>query len=103
MSYTDPNLVGFDKWASSIDEGSAPTVKDTDLIEIPEEMCLKINSYSTENPKAELESMKQLANHVYPGIEKDYFKPDWMEGRAILVPTNAKGSFPIEKATKLGN
>ena len=90
MSYTDPILVGFDEWALSIGEGSAPTVQDTDLIEIPEEMCLEINSNSTDNPKAELESMKQLANHVYPGIENNYFKPDWMEGRAILAPTNAK-------------
>ena len=32
--------------------------------------------------------MKKLANHVYPDLDQNHLKPSWMNGRAILAPTN---------------
>ena len=90
LTYNDPKLVDFDEWALSIGEGSATMIDDTDLIEIPVDMCIEIKPNSKDNPKAEIESMKQLADHVYPNLNHNYKKPGWMEGRAILAPTNAK-------------
>ena len=34
--------------------------------------------------------MKILANKVYPNITKNHLKTRWMDGRAILAPTNKK-------------
>ena len=34
--------------------------------------------------------MKTLADKVYPNIAKNHLKSTWMDGRAILAPTNKK-------------
>ena len=34
--------------------------------------------------------MTELANKVYPNISSNHYKPNWMEGRAILAPTKKK-------------
>ena len=51
-------------------------------------MCIPIETNSLENPQAEKKSMQKLANHVYPDLESNYRKKGWMDGRAILAPTN---------------
>ena len=63
-------------------------VEDTDLIELPNEMCFRIEPNTSKNPNGVKESMELLAGHVYPNIGKNFSKCEWMDGRAILAPTN---------------
>ena len=84
----DPALSDFDEWTLSVGNGTAETLKDTDLIEIPEDICMEIRSNTKEDPKAEDISMKQLADHVYPNLNVNHLIPGWMDRRAILAPTN---------------
>ena len=63
-------------------------IEDTDLVEIPDDMCMKIEPNSIQNPAAEKKSMKALAEHVYPNLSQSFNKPGWMNNRAILAPTN---------------
>ena len=43
---------------------------DTDLVAIPEEMCMEIEVNTINNTEAEKRSMKTLADHVYPRLEE---------------------------------
>ena len=43
---------------------------------------------SSKSPNAEKNSMQKLADHVYPDLRSNYTKAGWMNGRAILAPTN---------------
>ena len=81
-------LEGFDKWTLSIGNGEAPTVENSDMIEIPEDMRLKIEEKSAKNPDSETKAIQALTDHVYPNLKTDIFIPGWMDGRAILAPTN---------------
>ena len=78
----------FDKFTLSIGDGTIESIEDSDMIEIPAEMCMEIQPNTPKNPTAEKESMKLLANHVYPDMDKNHKAKGWMDGRAILAPTN---------------
>ena len=84
----NPLLEAFDKWTLSIGNGETPTVEHSDMIEIPEDMCLKIEEKSAKNPDSETKAIQALTDHVYPNLKTDIFIPGWMDGRAILAPTN---------------
>ena len=84
----DPSLQKFDDWILSVGNGDAPNVSEGDMIEIPEEMCIEIVEKSFKNPDSEKNAMKILVNHVYPNLGKNHLLHSWMEGRAILAPTN---------------
>ena len=84
----DPDTQGFDDFTLRLGNGSVEVIEDTDLVEIPEDMCLKIESNTPKNPEAEKNSMNNLKEHVYPYLSKNFNQPGWMEGRAILAPTN---------------
>ena len=86
----DPKLEHFDSWTLSIGDGTVDVLKGTEMIEIPEEMCMKIETNSPGNPFAERNSMQKLTEHVYPDLNKNFKKKGWMDGRAILAPTNKK-------------
>ena len=72
----------------SIGNGDIPTLDETDMIQIPEDMCFEIKDKSLANPDSEKTAMKNLADHVYPKLDKNFWVPGWMDGRAILAPTN---------------
>jgi ATP-dependent DNA helicase PIF1 len=57
-------------------------------VEIPEDMCMQIEPNTPKNPEAEKKSMKHLADHIYSDLFKNFNGAGWMEGRAILAPTN---------------
>ena len=78
----------FDKFTLSIGDGTIESIEDSDMIEIPAEMCMEIQPNTPKNPTAEKESMKLLANHVYPDMDTNHKAKGWMDGRAILAPTN---------------
>ena len=88
LQNNDPELERFDRWSLSIGNGTLDTIKDTEMIEIPDTMYMKIEVNSKENPTAEKKSMEKLAKHVYPELIRNYNKKGWMDGRAILAPTN---------------
>ena len=84
----NPLLEAFDNWTLSIGNGETETVDETDIVQIPEDMCFKIKEKTVKNPHSEKEAIKGLAEHVYPNLENNIFSPGWMDGRAILAPTN---------------
>ena len=88
MASGDVSLKEFDDWTLSVGNGEAPTTVGSDLIEIPEEMCIEIEPKTFKNPDSEKYAMKLLADQVYPNLETNHLNPGWMEGRAILAPTN---------------
>ena len=84
----DSQLENFDSWSLSLGEGKVELIKGTEMIAIPDSMHMKIEQNCKEDPNAEKMSMQKLANHVYPDLRKNYHKKGWMDGRAILAPTN---------------
>ena len=84
----DPDTGWFDAFTLKIGDGSLETVNNTDMIEIPEEMFLKIEANTLSDRGAEKNSMKCMNEHVYPNLNKNFKLTGWMEGRAILAPTN---------------
>ena len=84
----DPDTGWFDAFTLKIGDGSLETVNNTDMIEIPEEIFLKIEANTLSDRGAEKNSMKCLIEHVYPNLNKNFKLTGWMEGRAILAPTN---------------
>ena len=85
----DPVLEAFDNWTLSLGDGTAETVGES-LVEIEEEMCVEIKPRTEEDPKAEINSMKSFIEKVYPDLERNITDTKWLEGRAILAPTNKK-------------
>merc|ERR1712240_464336 len=83
-----PEAQRFDEFTLKVGNGDLEKKDDSDFFRIPEEMCFKIESNTFENPKGESKSMDKLANYVYPNISGNYSKPGWLDGRAILAPTN---------------
>ena len=84
----DPEAETFDQFTLNLGNGEAEVCEGTDLVEIPEKLCLNIEPNSPENPNAEKVSMTNLMNHVYPNIKSNHGKTGWLDGRAILAPTN---------------
>ena len=84
----DPDAQTFDKFTLSLGDGTAETIENTDYVEIPVEMCMEIKERDEKNPNAVKQSMQQLADHVYPRLKHNFSKDGWMNGRAILAPTN---------------
>ena len=84
----DPDTQWFDDFTLRLGNGAVETIEDTDLVEIPADMCQKIIPNTLKNKDAERESMKNLTDHVYPNLTKNFKQSGWMEGRAILAPTN---------------
>ena len=99
----DPILEFFDKWTLSLGDGTAETVGES-LVKIEEppsfigvmpnisskSMCVEIKPRTEKEPQAEINSMKTLIEQVYPDLERNIEDPKWLEGRAILAPTNKK-------------
>ena len=84
----DPDCQWFDDFTLSLGNGLIQTVTNTDMIEIPSNMTMKIESNTATNQDAEKKSMKDLIEFVYPNLLSNFNKSGWMKGRAILAPTN---------------
>ena len=59
-----------------------------DSIEIPHWMSTAILPNTKENSKNEESSMKRFCEKVFPDLETNLRIDGWLEGRAILAPTN---------------
>ena len=83
-----PDAESFDAFTLMIGDGTLECVDNTDLVELPSDMCMDIEPNSPKHPEAEKQSMMKLAEHVYPNLTDNFYKDDWLNGRAILAPTN---------------
>ena len=80
----DPILEEFDKWTLSIGNGTTMN----GAVPIPEDMITEIVSNTLAEPWHEEASMKMFCQEVFPDIQANINNPGWLEGRAILAPTN---------------
>ena len=60
---------------------------------LAEELCFKIEEKTLKNPEAEKKAIIALADHVYPNLNNNFKVPEWMDGRAILAPTNKQQPY----------
>ena len=84
----DSESSSFDEFTLKLGNGEMEVQDDLDLVAIPNDMCIPIEPNTEKNPKGESLSMENLADHVYSNISKNFSKIGWMDGRAILAPTN---------------
>ena len=78
----DVRLQEFDKWLLSIGNGTVPVVHDSDMIELPESLSTLIN---TDDEK---KSMDDFCSEIFPNLDRNVGDEAWLEGRAVLAPTN---------------
>ena len=66
----DRKLEEFDRWTLSIGDGTAPTVKNTNLIEIPVDMCVEIKANSLDKPTGRDPEYGETCEASLPNIGK---------------------------------
>ena len=84
----EQRLIDWDRLTTSIGNGSCGTGPDGDIVTFPAEMCLKIEENTEKEKYREANSMKKLAAKVFPDLKDNISVPHWLDGRAILTPTN---------------
>ena len=82
----DPRKEEFDRWTLSIGDGMNQDGK----ISIPENMTTKIIPSTKESPKNEEKCMKLFCEKVFPDLNENIKDSGWLEGRAVLAPTNSE-------------
>ena len=80
----DVRLGEFDQWLLSLGDGTAPVVSGEDIIELPEDLCSVIDKAD------EKKSMTEFCEEIFPDINRNVGDEKWLEGRAVLAPTNHK-------------
>ena len=79
----DPVLNEFDKWTLNIGNGT-----DGEQISLPEDITEIIDPNVAKENWREGQSMKTFCDGVFPDLNENIKNPSWLEGRAILTPTN---------------
>ena len=79
----DPVLNEFDKWTLNIGNGT-----DGEQISLPEDITAIIDPNVAKENWREGQSMKTFCDEVFPDLNENIKNPSWLEGRAILTPTN---------------
>ena len=80
----DQELEAFDQWTLSIGNGST----NDEAVLIPDDMVTEIVPNTPTESWHEEESMKKFCKLIFPDLETNITSPGWLEGRAILTPTN---------------
>jgi ATP-dependent DNA helicase PIF1 len=88
LTSNDQHLKDWDTLITSIGNGTFGTPTDADMVKFPSVMCIKIEENTAKDKNRESKSMKQLAARVFPGLKDNICVSDWLDGRAILTPTN---------------
>ena len=79
----NPHLEAFDKWTLSIGNGEVSSVK------VPATMiATRITPNSKENASAEGDAMAKFCDKIFPDLAENVGDQNWIEGRALLAPTN---------------
>ena len=86
----DKRLEDFDRWLLSLGDGTVQETGDSRLIEIPPELCSVIGKNTKEAPEVEGKSMVDFCEKIFPNLAQNISDTDWLEGRAILAPTNSQ-------------
>ena len=60
-----------------------------ETVTVPEEICIKIQENTKNEPNQEAKSLKHLIDIVFPNLAVNMSDKTWLEGRSILTPTNA--------------
>ena len=84
----DPILENFDKWTLSLGDGKAND--ENDKVIIPEDLLVQIKANTKNDKNVEKDCMKQFCRKVFNNLENNLIDPNWLEGRAILAPTNTQ-------------
>ena len=61
-----------------------PICKSEDIIKLPEDLCIRIGEKTTDQSV----TISGYCEMIYPNIEINSGNSNWLEGRAILAPTN---------------
>ena len=59
-------------------------------VTIPKEMLTQIKSNTKHDQTIEEACLKEFCEKVFPNLENNLSDPTWLEGRAILAPTNTE-------------
>ena len=79
----NPELEAFDKWGVEIGNGVENSIK------VPIKMvATRITPNSKENPTTEHRAMQLFCDKIFPNLTTNIEDPNWINGRAILAPTN---------------
>ena len=86
----DPQLEAFDTWTLSLGDGTATDLPPqlAEQVTIPAEMVTTIIPNTREENWHEHQSMINLCNIIFPDLAQHITDHKWLEGRAILTPTN---------------
>ena len=79
----NPVLEEFDKWTLNIGNGT-----DGDQIDLPQDMTTIIEPNVAKENWREGQSMKKFCDEVFPDLDRNIKNSKWLDGRAILTPTN---------------
>ena len=80
---SDPKLLAWSEWLQSIGDGV-----EGEQVTIPEELSIGIEADTKKQPMAELDSMKEVIDAVFPDLANNLADPEWLTGRSILTSTN---------------
>ena len=74
----------YDEWTVSVGDGTATVVEGDNLIQLPENLCVEVD------PSKPQDGMKKFCEEIWPHLEENYMNMEYLEGRAVLAPTNKK-------------
>ena len=85
-------LEEFDSWTLGIGNG------ESDAVSIPEEMMSTlIKPNCKENRQSEGQAMDHFCDEIFPDLPQNINDRNWIDGRAILAPTNLEVNMLNEK------
>ncbi len=84
----DERLIEWDNLITSIGNGTCGTGPDGDIVTFPPDMCMRIEENTSTDKNRESKSMMELTEKVFPDLKDNISVPNWLDGRAILTPTN---------------
>ena len=84
----DERLIEWDNFITNIGNGTCGTGSDDNLVTFPPDMCLTIKANTSLDKNCETRSMMEMTEKVFPNLKHNISVPNWLNGRAILTPTN---------------
>ena len=84
----DPVLEQFANWTLSLGDGTNNNQQGR--VMIPKEMLFQIKPNTKNSKENELKSLIEFCEQIFPNLETNLSDPMWLEGRAILAPTNTE-------------
>ena len=88
LTSNDQRLLKWDRLTTSIGNGECATGPDRDTVTFPTDMCNQIEANTERDKNQETNSMMKLTHQVFPDLNTNLTVPTWLNGRAILTPTN---------------